>query len=259
MNTSILYLFIFQNRCRKLVCPISTAPFYGQCKTNVRQINNLCVFMVLRLNGLGEFTRDARGSMATANVSSIASMLHAETLRQLGMKACTCYFFVAYSQNNSLSEEILLSIVLSTTKNCQLETFFRFAEKRITVRVSDQTEYTFSVSLDKRLFINLAMTQITRYRYAPMMRKCSGDVRIAKYICPAVNIRYSELLSKTNDADAKGYHASLLANIKELNENSIVSVCVDDYFKAKGQTDTSSACRSRIITIILGLIGLLLQ
>ena len=236
------------------MCPISTAPFYGKCKTNVRQINNLCVFMVLRLNGLGEFTRDARDSMATANVSSIASMLHAETLRQLGMKACTCYLFVAYSQNNSLSEEILLSIVLSTTKNCQLETFFRFDEKRITVRVSDQTEYAFSLSLDKRLFENLVMTQITRYRYAPMMRKCSGDVRIAKYICPEVNIRYSELLSQPMTPMPKD-----TMPLEELNENSIVSVCVDDYFKAKGQTDTSSACRSRIITIILGLIGLLLQ
>ena len=202
----------------------------------------------LRLNILWNLTTTVSTLSRKIDVNYIYSMLHSDMPSQLRLQRCTLIRFTIYSPNGSLAEEITIFMYLSTTRTCLLQHFNGLKRKRIAVAVDKYSQFVFQVSLDTRPYDEITKMPVA-YTYG-IWHRCSGYIKITRDLCPEVQIQYSEVLSVSNGT-VKDYLVSLFDKTERLNEDSSITLCIDENLKLKGLVNASY---SSTITIIMGLI-----
>ena len=255
-----LSLFLFQGKCRKLLCPFGSKPESGKCKTLAVNMNNVGVCIELNLIIDWSLTK-----LPDMNKTDIFSETDGEDIVRivataLKVKACNlCLLHLKLTDRNpdSISKRPLpdldFRLTVSTNNNCQYKWLHENIDRAIqrVIKVPLQRGPIFlRLQYDPRPME--AITQVYDYLYADNLRFCGWSVVPKVKFCPGISLMKSEIESSKNQK-AK----DLLEPLYDAGANATTTVfiCVEDYFKIMKQINTAE--RAHVVWLALVLMQVL--
>ena len=229
------FFFLFQNKCRKLLCPVLQAPDFGRCTNLAIQTNLLVLKVTYRLDILWNET-----NATIYELNRLGSVLYLQLQKNIGLLEAKCGLQSAVIRMSSKKMNPYFKVFLYyyTQKKCQGETIIRKLSsavgKEIIVRLNKNEFITFSVAIiqndndDNTVVIFHTSSQ--KVVKAPALN--FNDV----IRCPMIilnNVDYFRLMNHaTNNVENQAinslFNLGRIGNVTTTNDTRI-TVCFDDY------------------------------
>ena len=169
----------------------------------------------------------------------LGQQLHAEFVNSDVFSSCRIRFIEVYQvSTNETSSDFIIVFALCTVDGCYLENvtdkLATLEGKEIEIFVDDQV-MVLHVSLEKRSeddFFN----ETYEIFFVATNIGCSGFTELRQLLCPAFQLKFSDVISQPNGA-VKNFLLSVAAATEIWDKTSTVHVCVEKYFSAMPQED----------------------
>ena len=249
-------LFLFQPKCRSLICPFASVSFYGKCEQLVEHTFGLSVEVIYTLTALWSnidilFTDEITTFEILGN--QLLRKLQDDAF-QLETQCRYCYQYLRLlkgikKSSNSHSESnintgnttytdsnLLFYTIWLTDEDCDLQRLIKhaleLAGSSIQMEENGNRYMSFKVELLKEnrhtmITSGKLIAERNRYRECYVMYKLTTEV-----ICPKIRISFSEFEPFMTDHNAeiiKSMFTTTQVRSKEYKE-----ICVADYFEKLG-------------------------
>ncbi|MEW8546852.1 MAG: hypothetical protein AB2693_25335, partial [Candidatus Thiodiazotropha sp.] len=225
---SRLFTLCLQGLCRKVSCPIGTAPFYGRCKQLVSTINGLKISVQYYLDVIW----NPDGLFTDYAYYIFERFLE---LVNLNPDCDICRKMIDMTKGKESESELILVIALNFTTKCDYNLALRqlsnMRGKVIEVRVNGASVLTLLVRSDEQPTSDIRQGSL-RTIFFPRSMRCSADYTLffEEMICPHVELQYTELelLSQAKTRE-KDIFASFFKGSWPQQTVSKVHVCLETY------------------------------
>ena len=241
----------FQGGCRRLTCPMLTAPYYGSCERVTERTNRLRIVMQYRIDPLWTSLSDIKQfDLLLFAENTIRHFENGSGLASKGCTICTHRIRASHevsgpSASNETSTSpayFVLRLTYVTDGNCA----HGVISKRLRALVGTNTQIAMPkgqsvkvyVSLERRFFDDVILT--TSHTFTETDPDCPPQTPIINLsqseLCPVItltNTDYTKLMNKTKGAERKRMNELFgieegEATVPEQVQGN-VTVCLDDY------------------------------
>ena len=223
--------------CRKLLCPFGQRPYDGHCKPQTVTMNNLGVWVLLKLIIDWEQTKLPNESMVDPISFANGERIVEAITKEMKAKSCAfCRIHLTLSDATISTKplpnfDLLLSF--GTNPKCQYENIHRSIDvaigKVIKITFKDRDPIFIKPQYDKRS--RSTLSELKRDTLFSFRRSgfCKAEVEPRTPFCPGIELKYSEVQS-LHDQKAKRMLDQLFDS-GNVNDTSTVFICLSEYFK----------------------------
>ena len=255
MKTNLYYYtnFLFQQKCRTLICPFASVPFYGKCEKLVEHTLSLAVEVIYTLTVLWSdmniLLEDEILSLEILGNQLLRKLQDAVFRSKVQCRQCYQYLRLlksikksthSHSESNintsnttSTDPDLLFYSIWLTDEVCHLQKLINHALELAGSSIQIEDNENRSLSLKIELFKGNSYTEIRngtlmkesrRYQGCYVMYKLTTEV-----ICPQTRISFSEFESFIKEQN--GEIIKSMFTTTQMRSKEYKDICVDDYFK----------------------------
>lgn len=265
-----MFIFVFQQRCRRLICPYAQVPVYGKCKQVVEKTHGLSMEIQYTLSVVWSRTdyilTDDMAILLRVGHEIIQEVKRRYIFEESGPNCPFCYqelrfikeiFLSNWSQSNSTSgpnEEnnykrsnytepnFILSFILYTKDNCQLPNLMQnavnFAGSEIEIIIYGTTAMLLHLELlTENVHSLLTGSKLILGKSTGPEEKCPVTYKLrTKSICPKINISvtdFDHLWAERKNDIINSMFTSESSQSKWYKE-----MCIDDYLERISNFDS---------------------
>ena len=224
-------LYLFQHRCRQLLCPFGSSGSYGTCASLVLETQGLKIGINYNLHLEWE---QPQQSFNLSIEENLVDTIRASFRKVFGLNKKTCppcrvEIRLVDSNVRYLPAELVISVTMPTNSKCQLESILNKATavlgKQMEIAVNDSVLVSF-VNLEKRSRGVIKSMRVL-YRRVTGFGICYPVYELDKEkICPEIEVKYSDLKLKSSGGNR---NISSLLPVGNQSDNATVTVCWEDY------------------------------
>ena len=225
--------FLFQNKCRKLLCPVLQAPDFGRCTNLAIQTNLFGFYVTYRLDILWSQT-----NATFYEFNNFGRLLHIQFQKNIGLLDAKCGLesTIIRMSSKEINPYFKVFLCYYTQKKCQAETIIR--------RLSSAVEKEIIVRLNKNEFITFSVVIIQNdtddntveifHKYSQTLVKVPAVNFNDVIRCPKIilsNVDYFLLMNHAaNNVEKQAINSLFnLGRIGNITSATRVTVCFDNY------------------------------
>ena len=242
-HDGLLYSYLFlQGLCRKLMCPIGTAPFHGRCKQLVSKVTGLEIGIQYGL----DMIRNQTSLFTDYGQDYIWQEIFTQFTKLLDLNS-NCQFCnqrLETTEENSTSDfifEIIIKIKSGCDYGLLLTKLADMQDKAIEIVINSTTVLTILVRSNVQPSI-ISLYDGPQTIFSRFLDFCSSVYSLSfdDINCPRFEIHYKdlELLSSSDKKEREAFASFFMRNGTEKNDTRVF-VCLDTYMSVMSQPNSA--------------------